>query len=114
MMDMPADDAVRAPFSGFARQLPLEAADEIDGVLDLELRPCRERPIAKAQNSAHAVEMRVDEQRRFVGPVAPEREPFGVPHDDIKLIAMHDKKAASVGSYVDRIADDLNSAEGKP
>ena len=38
-MNMAADDAVGAVLAGLARQRFLEGADEVDGVLDLQLRP---------------------------------------------------------------------------
>ena len=111
MMDMAADDAVGAAPPGFAREFALETADEIDRVLHLELRPGRKRPVGKAEQAADAVEMRVDEQRRLIGPVAEEREPFGVAHDDVELVAMHDEKAPPVGGDMDRVAHDLDAAE---
>ncbi len=39
MMNMSADDAVHIVAARFVRHHALELADEIDGMLDLELRP---------------------------------------------------------------------------
>ena len=52
VMDMAADDAVDAALARLAGQQHLEVADEIDGVLDLELGPFREGPIGQAEFSA--------------------------------------------------------------
>src|SRR5262245_63718854 len=45
MMDVAADDAIDAVPLGFGCNCLLVVADEIDGVLDLQLGPLRQRPI---------------------------------------------------------------------
>src|SRR5690348_11524093 len=113
MMDMAADHAVDPALSRFAGQLPLERAYEIDRVLDLEFGPGRERPIGQAQPPARFVEMRVDEEREVVGPVAEEGEPFRMTHHDVEFVAMNDKVALAVGGRVNRPPLDLNAPEGQ-
>jgi hypothetical protein len=53
----------------------------------------------------------VEPQRHVVGPVAQEREPLGVAHDAVELIAMQDQIALAVGALVDRLAHHLHAAE---
>ena len=57
VMDMAADHAVDAAPRRFRRERLLEIADEIDGVLDLQLRPCREGPVADAEQAARSIEL---------------------------------------------------------
>ena len=114
MMDVAADDAVGAAAPGLAGELLLERADEIDRILHLQLGPGRERPVVEAKQAAHRVEMGVDEDREIVGPVAEEREPFGMAHDDVEFVAVHDEEVAAVGSGVGDVASDLDAAEGEP
>lgn len=51
-MDMPQIDAVDAEPLRFRGQRLLEIADEIDGVLDLQFRPGRQRPVVRNRTRA--------------------------------------------------------------
>src|SRR4029079_1382401 len=55
--------------------------------------------------------MSVGPERQHVAPVAEQSEPFGVAHDDVELVAMHDEVAPAVGANVDDVALDGDSAE---
>ena len=113
MMDVAADHAVGAAPSRFVRERRFERADEIDGVLDLQLGPGGERPIGEAEPTSDGVEMGVDEDREIVGPVAEEGEPFGMTHDQIEFIAVHDKINLAVRRFIFGVADDFDAAEGQ-
>src|SRR5271170_4874736 len=112
-MDMAADDAVDAALLGFACELLLKRADEIDRVLDLELRPGRKRPVGQAQRPPRGVEMGVDEQREIVGPVAEEGEPLRVADDDVEFVAVDDEVALAVGRRMNRLPLDFDAPEGQ-
>src|SRR4249919_4409341 len=58
-VDVAADDTLGPMVSGFGRQRLLERADIVHCVFDLQLRPFGERPVRRAQNSAHALKMRL-------------------------------------------------------
>ena len=56
------------------RQGLLVFADEIDGVLDLQLGPLRQRPVFQAEHAADRVERGVEADREVVGVIAEQRE----------------------------------------
>src|SRR5215472_11135828 len=49
MMNVTADDAVDAMTLSFRSQRAFEFADEIHGILDLQFRPFRQRPIRESE-----------------------------------------------------------------
>ena len=57
--------------------------------------------------------MGVGPERQHVAPVAEQREPFGVAHDDVELVAMHDEVAPAVGADMDGVALDGDAAEAR-
>src|SRR5690606_18137681 len=111
VVDMAADDAVDALAFRLGGQRFLEAADEIDGVLDLELRPGGEGPVGQAEPAADAIDPRGQGERNLVGPVAEEGEPSGVAHHHVEDVAVNDEIAPAVGRLVDRRFADLDAAE---
>ena len=91
----------------------LEGADEIDRILDLELGPGRERPVAEAEGTPAKVEISVQEERQVIGPITEKGEPFGIAHDDVEFVAMDDQEAPSVGRRMDDAIDEDDAAEGQ-
>ena len=55
--------------------------------------------------------MGVGPERQHVAPIAEQGEPFGIAHDDVELIAMHDEVAPTVGADMDDVALDRDAAE---
>lgn len=49
-----------------------------------------------------------------VAPIAEQSDPFGVAHDDVELVAMHDEIAATVGTDVDEATLNGDAAECRP
>src|SRR5262245_11863468 len=96
MMDVAADHAVDVMAPRLAAQRLLELADKVDGVLDFELDPSRQRPVRQAEQAAEAVEMRVQHDRQVVGMVAEQGEPAGMADHHVEQIAMDDEIAAAV------------------
>ena len=111
MVDVAADDAVDVLAAAFGAQGLLELSDEIDGVLDLELDPPRQRPVRQSQNAAHGVEISIQRDREIVGVVAEQRQPTGVADHHIEQIAVDDEKAPPVGRYMDGLIHHLDAAE---
>src|SRR5262249_7950044 len=95
----------------FVRQRALEFADVVHGVLDLQLRPLRQRPVGKAEPPAQRIEHAVDGDGDVVGPAAELREPGGLRDHEIEMIAVNDEIAPSVSCRVDGVLDDLDAAE---
>jgi hypothetical protein len=110
-MNVAADHAVDLVAVRFRGQRLLEGADIIDRVLDLVLRPLRQRPVAKAEAAAHGVEIAVDQNGKVVGGVAKERQPARVLDHHVEDVAVHDEIAAAVGSLVDRGLDHFDAAK---
>ena len=55
--------------------------------------------------------MGVGPQRHHVAPVAEQREPFGIAHHNVELVAMHDEVAPAVGADMDGVPLDGDAAE---
>ena len=108
---MTADDAVGALPPCFRGQSLFEATDEIDGVLDLVLRPGRQRPVGEAEEAAHHVDAPRQRERGDVGPVSEEGQPFGVPHHHVEDVAVDDQIAPAVGGDVHGRLAHLDAAE---
>ena len=99
MVDMAADDAVDTAAARFLRHDLLEMADEVDRLLDLDLRPGRERPVGHAEQPAQAADDAIDDDRDVVGPVAEIGEPAHIVDDRIELIAVDDQEIAAVRGW---------------
>src|SRR5215475_9812485 len=56
VMDVAADDAGGGVALRLDRERLLECADVVDGVLDLELEPLRQRPVGQAERAADGIE----------------------------------------------------------
>ena len=111
VMDVAADDAVDAAALRLGSQRLLEGADIVHCVLDLVLRPLRQRPIGEAKPPAQCVEVAVDEDGEVVGLVAGEREPARMLDHEIEDVAVNDEIAAAVRGLMDRSLLDLDAAE---
>ena len=111
LVDVAADDALRVMAPGFRRQQFLEAADIIDRVLHLKLRPGGQRPVGQPQPPAHYVQVCVQRQRGFVGPVTEQGEPLGVAHHHVEHVAVDDEVALAVRRLVDGGLLHLDAAE---
>src|SRR5262245_31408857 len=111
VMDMAADDAVDAVTLRFGRDRALVLADEVDGVLDLELGPLRERPVGEAEPAADNVQRGVAPDRDVIGLVAEQREPAGVANHDVEQVAMNDQIALAVGGDVNGAFEHIDAAE---
>src|SRR6516164_4474592 len=111
VMDVAADHAVDLAALRLFGQSLLEGADIVHRVLDLMLRPLRERPIGKAELAADGVEIPIDQDGEVVSGVAEKREPARMLYDHVEHIAMHDEITASVGALVYGVLDHLDTAE---
>ena len=69
-MNVAADDAFSLVVSRLCRQSLLEGPDIVDRVLDLELRPLRQRPIWGSEHFAECVEDTVGGKCQLVGFIA--------------------------------------------
>src|ERR1700752_2890480 len=92
----------------------LEFADEIDGVFHLQLEPFRERPIGQPKDPPDAVEIGIDRDGEVVALVAKEREPAGMPYDQIEQIAMDDEVTLPICGNMDGVFDHFDAAEMRP
>ena len=93
MVDVAADDAVALPAACLCRHRLLEIADVVDGILDLELGPVRQRPVGQAETPAKPIRRPICRKRQRVGVLAQRRKRPRMPHDEIELIGMGDEVA---------------------
>src|ERR1043166_1884980 len=70
VVNMPANHTIDLLPASLRAQRLLEFADEIDGILDLELDPARQRPVGQAEQAPGAVEIGIERDREVVGVVA--------------------------------------------
>ena len=111
MVDVAADDAVDMAALRLGGQRLLERADIVHGVLDLVLRPLRQRPVGKAEPAAQSVEIAVHQDGKVVGGVAEQRQPARMLDHHVEHVAVHHQIAAAVGGLVDRRLRHLDAAE---
>ena len=111
MVDVAADDAVAAVAARLRRERLLEIADVVDGLLELELGPARQRPVAEAETATKPVGHLVDRDGEHVGLVAEQRQPARVLHHEIEAVAMGNEIAPAVGSDMHGIGHHLDAAE---
>ena len=111
VVDMAAHDAIGADPPRLLGKRLLEGADIVDGVLDPELQPGRQRPVAEAEPAADAIEAGVEGDDGVVGAGAEMRQPARVADDQIEDVAMNDQEPAAVGGFVDDAVDHLDAAE---
>jgi len=67
---MTANDAINAPPKRLCGQRALILTDEVDGILDLQLRPLRQRPICQSQQTPDCVEVGIEPDGEVVGVIA--------------------------------------------
>src|SRR5262245_23028795 len=111
VVDVAADHPVETAAMRLRRQRLLELADEVDGVLDLQLGPLRQRPVGQAEGTADGVEVGVEPDRHVIGLVAQEREPACVADHEIEQVAMHHQVALAIGRHVYRVFHHVDAAE---
>src|SRR5262249_28636194 len=75
VMDVAANHPVDRVAACFVGKGALEFADVVHGVLDLQLRPLRQRPVGKAEPPAQRIEHAIDGDGGVVGPAAEMSEP---------------------------------------
>ena len=112
MVNMAAYDAVDAVLDGILRQGLLEITDEVDGVLDPQLGPSRERPVREAQAAADDVEPRIGHERGLVSPVSEMRQPARMADHDVEVVTVRHEKSSAVGRRVNGCAHHLDASEG--
>ena len=110
-MNVTADHPVSLMVPGFGRQRLLERANVVDGILDLQLRPFRQRPIRCAEYAAESVENPIGGECEFVGFVTKQREPARLRHHKIEYVAVDDQIAFAIDSGVNGVFDDLDAPE---
>ena len=110
MMNVTADHAVDIVARGLRGERLLKSANVVDGVLDLQLRPLRQRPIWESQPAPYTVEDTVGGNGEVVGAVAKQREPARLRHNEVEDVAMDHEIAASVSPLMDRVLNDLDAA----
>jgi hypothetical protein len=111
VMDVPADHAIGATVARLLCQRPLELADVVHGVLDLQLGPLRQRPVGKAQPPAQRIEDAIDGDGNVIGLAAEQREPARLRHHEIEVVAMNHEIAPPVAGRVNGMLDDLDATE---
>ena len=111
VVDVAADHAVGAVTPRFARQRLFERADIVHGVLDLQLRPLRQRPVGHAEHAAEEVDEAVHLDREIVGLVAEMGEPARVLHHEVEDVAVDDEVALAVGAGVNGVFHHVDAAE---
>src|SRR3954452_22622659 len=111
MMDMPANDAVDTAPPRLGGECVLVLSDELDRVLDFQLRPFGQGPIGQPERTPDRVEIGVEPDRQIVGVVAQKREPAGVANDDVEKVAVDDQIALAARAHVDGILEHLDAAE---
>ena len=110
-VDMTADHAIVVAAPGFVDDQLLVGGDEGDCILHLVLEVLRQRPVAKTEAVAGAVEPVIQHQDEGVQLVAQIGQPLGVLDDPVVLIAMRDPQAPSVGSQMLGFKPDFDAAE---
>jgi hypothetical protein len=111
VMDMAADDTIGIFTARLIGNNPLEFADEVDRMLDLQLRPGRERPIGHSETAADGSQSDIDDDRHVVGPVTEIGEQAGIADHDVEFVAMQNQIFAAVGCLVHVALGDLDAAE---
>src|SRR4029077_10379767 len=96
VMDVAADHALGRMTLCLRNQSLLVFADVAHRVLDLQLGPLRQRPVAEAQLSAHLIEHAVHQEGEIVNIAAEPCERARLRHNQIKQIAVDDEIALAV------------------
>ena len=111
VVDVAADHAVGAVTPRLAGQRLFERADIVDGVLDLQLGPLRQRPIGHAEHAPEEVDEPVHLDREIIGLVAEMGEPARVLHHEVEDIAVDHEIALAVDALVDGVFHHVDAAE---
>jgi len=110
-MNMTADHPVSLMMFSLGCQRLFERADVVDGILDLQLCPFRQRPIGRAEHTAEGVEDPIGGECKFIGLVAEQCEPTRLGHHKVEYVAVDDQIASIIDAGVDRVFKDLDAAE---
>jgi len=111
VVDVAADHAIGAVTPSFARQRSFEGADIVHGILDLQLRPLRERPIGHAERAAEKIHQSIHLDCEVVGPVAEMGKPARVLHHEIEDVAMDDEVTLAIDAGVNGVFHNIDTAE---
>src|SRR4030088_2297728 len=109
VMDVAADYSIGTVPPRLGGQRLFEGADIIHGVLDLQLRPLRKRPIGHAEPAPTEVDEAIHLDCEIVGLVAKMSEPARVLHYEIEDIAVNHEIAPSVDTDMDGIFHDVDA-----
>lgn len=110
-MNISADHALGASPAGFLRQSVLKLTNEVPSPLDFILQIGRKRPIGLSETAACGSEVGVEPQRGDIAPISEKGQPFGIAHDEVELVSVHDQVALPIGPGMDRLALDRDAAE---
>ena len=111
VMNMTANHAVNITTPGFGSQGTLVLANEIDGILDLQLQPLREGPIGQTDQSPNRIEMRIEKYGNIVCLVTQQGYPARVTNDDIEQVTVNDQVMSAIRGTVHDIFNDIDAAE---
>lgn len=99
-VDVPADYAVHLVTASPLHDGRFEVGDVLDGTLGRRLGSGGERPVRLVHPSPHAVDVTVEGEKAAVRPASNLREPAGVAHHAVELVAVQDKETPPVGGFV--------------
>ena len=111
LVDVPADDAVKAMTARLAQQYLLESGDEADGILDAVLEVLGQAPVGQSEPHANTVEVIVEPQDEVIERVADVGQPAGVQHHAVGKVTVHDPQAPPVAQRVHGILPDRHLPE---
>ena len=72
----------------------------INRVFDFVFKPCRQRPVGESKPPSREIKNTIKNESKVISRIPQMREPFGIAHHRIELIAMQDKKAFTGGSFM--------------
>ena len=110
-MDVAADHAIGAVALGFGGQRAFERADIVHGILDLQLRPLRQRPIGHAEPAPEEVDDAIHPDCEIISLVAEMGEPARVLHHEIEDIAVNDEIFPAVDADMNGVFHHIDAAE---
>src|SRR5258708_29672647 len=111
VMDVAADHPIRTVTPRRGGQRLFEGADIIHGVLDLQLRPLRERPIGHAEPASKEVDEAIHLDCEIVGLVAKMSDPARILHHEVENIAVNHEITPSIDTDMDGVFHDVDATE---
>src|SRR5262249_48296892 len=113
VMNVAADNAVKATPPGLRRDRLFECADIGNSALDAVLKIGREGPIAEAEMTPAPIQRVIEPERELVTMVAEACEPARRAHDHVELIAVDDVVAASLRCRMHDVLVNFDAAEAQ-